>query len=180
VDGTRLATIALSMAGAGTTGAAPALTAPEVLDRVVASRLDRAVASVPWGIGAGCDDATASTRAAAALQLARERGVEVGFATGDPWRDTLLADLELALSALLDDLTPRQAEIARLVLLHGARQVEVAQALGVSRATVSVAVSRGHLPAIAGVRRAMEALLVSAAGARPGPGGAVTVGAGPR
>jgi hypothetical protein len=66
------------------------------------------------------------------------------------------------------------------VLLHGARQVEVAQALGVSRATVSVAVSRGHLPAIAGVRRAMGALLVSAAGAPPGPDGAATVGAGPR
>jgi DNA-binding CsgD family transcriptional regulator len=178
VDGTRLATIAMPMAGAGTTGAAPALAVPEVLDRVVASHLDRAVASVRWGIGAGCDDATAGTRAAAALQIARERGVEVGFATGDLWRDALLADLELALSALLDDLTPRQAEIARLVLVNGARQVEVAQTLGVSRATVSVAVSRGRLPAIAGVRRAMEALLVSAPGARPGPGGAATVGGG--
>lgn len=180
MDGTRLATFAMPMAGAGTTGAVPALTAPDALDRVVACRLDRADAAARWGIGAGCDDATAGTRAAVALQLARERGVQVGFATGDPWRDALLADLELALSALLDDLTPRQAEIARLVLVNGARQVEVAQALGVSRATVSVAVSRGRLPAIAGVRRAMEALLVGAPGARPGPGRAATVGGGSR
>ncbi len=168
----------MSMSGAGSTGAAPAVTGPDVLDRVVASRFDRAVAPVRWGIGTGSDDATAAIRADSALRLAREHGVKVGFATGDPWRDALLADLELALSALLDDLTPRQAEIARLVLVHGARQVEVAHALGVSRATVSVAVARGRLPAIAGLRRAIQAVLVTAAAVRPGTGRAATVGAG--
>jgi DNA-binding CsgD family transcriptional regulator len=163
VDGTRLAAIARSVDGARSAGAASTVTGPDVLGRVIASRLDRAVAAVRWGIGAGRDDATAISRASEAVLLAGERGAEMGCATGDPWRDALLADLELALSALLDDLTPRQAEIARLVLVDGARQVEVAQALGVSRATVSVAVARGRLPAISGVRRAMEMLLVGSA-----------------
>jgi DNA-binding CsgD family transcriptional regulator len=140
--------------------AASARAGPDVLGRVMASRLDLAVPGVRWGIGAGDDDASASTRAELALRRARERGTGLGFATGDPWRDALLADLGLTLAALLDDLTPRQAEIAGLILVDGARQAEVAAALGVSRATVSVTVARGRLAAIAGARRAIEALLV--------------------
>ena len=134
--------------GAGCPGTTPD-TGLDVLDRVMASLLDRAGAAVRWGIGSGGDDASATTRAALALGSAREGGIGVGFATGDPWRDALLADLGLALAALLADLTPRQAEIAGLILVDGARQAEVAGALGVSRATVSVAVARARLPAIA-------------------------------
>jgi hypothetical protein len=143
----------------------------DVLDRVMASLLDRAGAAVRWGIGSGGDDASATTRAALALGSARERGIEVGFATGDPWRDALLADLGLALAALLADLTPRQAEIAGLILVDGARQAEVAGALGVSRATVSVAVARARLPAIAGARRVIEALLIGPPAAGSGLAG---------
>ena len=160
----------------------PAASSPagaDVLDRVMTSRLDRAGAAVRWGIGSGGDDASATTHAALALRSARDRGAELGFATGDPWRDALLVDLGLALAALLDDLTPRQAEIACLILVGGARQTEVAAALGVSRATVSVAVARGRLPAIAGARRAIEALLVGPPVPRSGrgPGGASGSGA---
>ena len=146
----------------------------DALDRVMTSRLNCPGTALRWGIGAGGDDASATTRAALALRSARECGTELGFATGDPWRDALLVDLALALAALLDDLTPRQAEIASLVLLHGARQAEVAEALGVSRATVSVAVARGRLRAIAGARRAIEAVLVGppVADSRRGAGGA--------
>jgi DNA-binding CsgD family transcriptional regulator len=151
---------------------------PDVLDRVMASRLDRVGAAVRWGIGAGGDDASATTHAALALRSARARGTELGFATGDPWRDTLLADLWLVLAALLDDLTPRQAVIAGLILLDGARQAEVAAALGVSRATVSVAVARGRLSAIAGARRAIEALLVGPPAAGPGFAAGPGLGAG--
>jgi predicted DNA-binding protein (UPF0251 family) len=43
--------------------------------------------------------------------------------------------------------------------VDAARQAEVAAALGVSRATVSVAVARGRLPAIAGARRAIASIL---------------------
>lgn len=130
---------------------------PEVLDRVIAFRLDRA--AVRWGIGAGRDDASAAAHAALAMHTARERGSWLELMTGDPWRDALLADLVPSLAALLDDLTPRQAQIAARVLVDGARQAEVAAALGVSRATVSVAVARGRLPAIAGARRAIASLL---------------------
>lgn len=173
MDALRLVALVEPVASTGparVAGRAGIETIPEVLDRVIASRLDRAGAAVRWGIGVGRDDASAATCAADALGSARGRGRWVGFATGDPWRDALLADLVPALAALLDDLTPRQAEIAGRVLVDGVRQAEVAAALGVSRATVSVAVARGRLPAIAGARRAVEALLVGPSGRPPGSG----------
>ena len=164
MDAFRLATVAEPVTT--TTGPSPGeltaqvATLPDVLDRVVGSRLDRVRPAVRWGIGAGHDDASAGAHAEIAIRTARDRGSWLGFATGDPWRDALLADLVVALAALLDDLTPRQAEIAGRVLVDGARQAEVAAALGVSRATVSVAVARGRLPAIASARRAIESILV--------------------
>jgi DNA-directed RNA polymerase specialized sigma24 family protein len=166
VDGIRLAAI-------GEPSAACA-SGPAVLDHVLASRLERAGPTIRWGIGAGRDDPSAEARAGLALRHAREDGYDIGFATGDPWRDALLVDLGVALGALLDDLTARQAEIAGLILVDGARQVDVAASLGVSRATVSVAVARGRLRAIAGVRRAIEELLAGPppAGSRRGPAGA--------
>jgi len=168
VNGIRLVGIAEPVAGVGIPRdpAASCVTGPHVLNSVVASGLDRAGPAVRWGIGAGGDDESATAHARIALRRARERGTWLGFATGDGWREALLADLGLALAALLDDLTPRQAEIAGLILVDGARQAEVAGMLGVSRATVSVTVARGRLPAIAGVLRAIEALLVGP----PAPG----------
>jgi hypothetical protein len=152
---------------------------PGVLDRVIASRLDRVGPAVRWGIGAGGDDASAAMRAALALGIARDHARWLGFATGEPWRDGLLADLVPALTALLDDLTPRQAEIVGRVLVDGARQAEVAAALGVSRATVSVAVARGRLPAIAGARRAIESLLLGPPATAPRVGAGVATAAEP-
>ena len=162
MDGIRLVAIAEPDAGAGIPRdlAAASVSGPEVLGRVVASRLVPGGPAIRWGIGAGHDDASAIAHARIALRRARDHGTWLGFATGDGWREALLADLGLALAALLADLTPRQAEIACLILVHGARQAEVAGTLGVSRATVSVTVARGRLPAIAGAVRAIEALLV--------------------
>ena len=138
----------------------------------MASRIDRAAPAVRWGIGVGRDDATAVRRARDALRTARQPVARIGFATGDAWRDAVLADLGLVLTALLDDLTPRQAQIAGLLLVGGVRQADVAAALGVSRATVSVAVARARLPAIAAACRAIEALLVAVpiTGRAPGAG----------
>jgi len=210
VDGIRLVAIAEPVEGAGSVGdagpvstrrpraatgegtrprtaegishgsAASSRAGADVLDRVMTSRLDRVGAAVRWGIGAGGDDASATRYAALALRSARDGGTGLGFATGDPWRDALLVDLGLALAALLDDLTPRQAEIAGLILVDGARQAEVAAALGVSRATVSVAVARGRLPAIAGARRAIEALLAGPPVPRSGRGAGGASGSGSR
>jgi DNA-binding CsgD family transcriptional regulator len=165
VDGIRLAAIGEP--------AAACASGPAVLDHVLACRLERAGPTIRWGIGAGRDDPSAEARAGLALRHAREDGHDIGFATGDPWRDALLVDLGVALGALLDDLTARQAEIAGLILVDGARQVDVAASLGVSRATVSVAVARGRLHAIAGVRHAIEELLAGPppAGSRRGPAG---------
>jgi len=150
-----------------------------VLDRVMAESLDPTGPPVRWGIGAGGDDASAGVHARIALGRARERRTWLGFVIGDGWRDALLEDLGLALGALLDDLTPRQAEIAGLILVDGARQADVAGTLGVSRATVSVTVARGRIPAIAGALRAMEALLIGppAAGTRSGTGDPANDGA---
>jgi hypothetical protein len=158
-------------AGSAASRRAPAgsASAPEVLGRVMASRLDPGGPAVRWGIGAGDDDAAATAHARIALRRGRDQVAWLAFATGDGWRDALLADLGLALAALLDDLTPRQAEIACLILVGGARQAAVAGALGVSRATVSVTVARGRLPAIAAALRAIEALLVGPPA--PGAGG---------
>jgi hypothetical protein len=175
VDAFRLAVLTepATLTGPARKGVATRVLAiPDVLDRVIASRLDRIGSAVRWGIGVGCDDASAAARAALAMGTARDRGSWLGFATGEPWRDALLADVVPALAALLDDLTPRQAEIAGRVLVGGARQAEVAAALGVSRATVSVAVARGRLPAIASARRAIESLLVGPPGVAPGVDGA--------
>ena len=181
MDGTRLVAIVEPVAGTASTDS-PARSSDDsrTLDRVLASRLDRLGAAMRWGVGSGDDDASAAAHASLALRDARERATAFGFATGDPWRDALLADLGLVLAALLDDLTPRQAQIAGLVLLGGARQAAVAASLGVSRATVSVAVARGRLPAIAGARRAIEALLAGRPGAMPGGGAGDVSGPPPR
>ena len=177
MDGIRLVAIAEPVAGVGTPRdlAAASVSGPEVLGRVVASRLGPGGPATRWGIGAGDDDASATAHARIALRRARDHGTWLGFATGDGWREALLADLGLALAALLDDLTPRQAEIACLILVHGARQAEVAGALGVSRATVSVTVARGRLPAIAGALRAIEALLVGPPAPEAGSEGCAAV-----
>jgi len=162
VDACRLVALAEPVTTTGPApGGAPAGVGAisKVLDRVISSRLDRAGGAVLWGIGVGCDDASAAAHAVLAMRTARDRGGWLELATGDPWRDALLADLVPSLAALLDDLTPRQAQIAARVLVDGARQAEVAAALGVSRATVSVAVARGRLPAIAGARRAIASIL---------------------
>jgi hypothetical protein len=181
VDAFRLAALAEPVTTTGPSSGgmtARVGTLPDVLDRAIGSRL--VGPAVRWGIGAGHDDASAEAHAAIAIRTARDRGSWLGFATGDPWRDALLADLGVALAALLDDLTPRQAEIAGRVLVGGARQAEVAAALGVSRATVSVAVARGRLPAIASARRAIESLLVGPPPVALGGGEGVAPAARPR
>ena len=181
MDACRLVAIAepVTTAGAvpgGVPGGVRAIA--KVLDRVIASRLDRAGDAVRWGIGVGCDDASAAAHATLAMGAVREGGGWLGFATGDPWRDALLADLTPSLAALLDDLTPRQAQIAARVLVDGARQAEVAATLGVSRATVSVAVARGRLPAIAGARRAIASILAGPPAMVPDGGDRGEAGAG--
>jgi DNA-binding CsgD family transcriptional regulator len=79
--------------------------------------------------------------------------------TGDPETDTLLADVAPVFLILLDELTDRQREIARLMLVDGLRQADVAERLRIRRPTVSVAVERAHIREIGRLRHALATLL---------------------
>ena len=75
--------------------------------------------------------------------------------SGDHRADGLLADLAPLLAELLDDLTARQREVARLALVEGLRQADVAERLDVSRASVSVTWGRGRIRSIDRLVRAL-------------------------
>lgn len=79
------------------------------------------------------------------LEQARARREGLLAVTGDPAADELLEDLGPLLSALLGELTARQREVGRLILVDGVRRADAAERLGVSRATVSVIASRGRI-----------------------------------
>jgi RNA polymerase sigma factor (sigma-70 family) len=79
------------------------------------------------------------------LERARARRDGLLAVTGDPTADGLLERLGPLLPALLEELTDRQRQVARLILLDGMRQSEVAERLAVSRATVSVIAERGRI-----------------------------------
>ena len=87
------------------------------------------------------------------LERAKARREGLLAVTGDAVADALLQDLGPVLAALLAELTDRQREVARLLLIEGLRRAEAAERLGVSRATVSVIATRGrvrHLASLAG------------------------------
>jgi DNA-binding CsgD family transcriptional regulator len=141
-------------------------------------------AVVAGGVQPGTGPATERTgpafiAARELLERAKTRREGLVAQTGDAAADALLLDLGPVLAALLAELTDRQREVARLLLVEGLRRAEAAERLGVSRATVSVIAARGrvrHLAALAaalartfgeGVERASRA-----AAAAPAPAGA--------
>jgi hypothetical protein len=65
--------------------------------------------------------------------------------TGDPRADALLDGTAPVLAAMIDGMTDRQREVARLALVEGLRQSDIAERLGVARATVSVSFARGDV-----------------------------------
>ena len=77
-------------------------------------------------------------------------GVFVGASPGE-YRE-LLADL-------LGDLTDRQRAMARLMLVDGLRQSEVAERLEVSRATISVMAERARIRRIEGLLHAVRRIV---------------------
>ena len=78
------------------------------------------------------------------LERAKRRREGMAAITGDPGADSLLAALVPLLPALLAELTVRQREITRLLLVDGLRRSEAAERLRVSRATVSVIADRAR------------------------------------
>ncbi len=77
--------------------------------------------------------------------------------TGHDDADALLADLAPVLGRLLDDMTPSQRRIARYLLVDGLRQADAAEMLGISRASVSVAMGRARLHEVGLLLRAVRA-----------------------
>lgn len=121
-----------------------------------------------WVVVAGAvdpGDGPATQRTGPAFLRARERLAEasarrdgLAMATGDPRTDALLDDVAPLLAELLGDLTERQRVVARLLLVEGLRQSQVAERLGVSRATVSVAADRAHVRSIGRLANALRTL----------------------
>jgi len=79
------------------------------------------------------------------LERAKPRREGLVVVTGDPDADGLLADLGPLLPALLGDLTVRQRQVGRMLLVDEMRQAEAADRLRVSRATISVIADRGRI-----------------------------------
>lgn len=102
--------------------------------------------------------------ARAALAEARTRRDELVMRVPDAWLDDLLADLAPVLGELLDDLSPRQRVVGRLLLIDGLRRADAAAQLHVSRATVSVVAGSGRIRSIERMRRALLALFREAIG----------------
>ena len=80
-----------------------------------------------------------------ALESARAGHDRLVIRTGRPDADELLAGMTPALADLLGDLTARQRVVVRLALIDGLRQSDVAERLGVRRATISVSFARARV-----------------------------------
>ena len=74
--------------------------------------------------------------------------------TGDAEADDLLDGVAPVLGRLLGELTPRQREVARLLLVEGLTQATTAARLGVRPPTISVAAERARIRDIARLRTA--------------------------
>jgi RNA polymerase sigma factor (sigma-70 family) len=84
-----------------------------------------------------------------AMKEARCRQERLILRTGSAETDVLLSELTPVLADLLEGLTTRQREVARLALVEGLRQSAVAERLGVRRATISVSFGRARVGSMA-------------------------------
>ena len=94
-------------------------------------------------------------RARALLGQARDDRDGLLCQTGDKSADAYLAGTTPMLAAIIEQMTDRQRHIARLALIDGLRQSEIAARLDVSRPTVSVSYARAD---VRNVSRLLEAI----------------------
>jgi len=92
------------------------------------------------------------------VDLARRRRDGLLMVTGDDATDELLGHTAPVLAELMGRLTARQRTVARLMLLDGLRQSDVADRLLVSRATVSVTFGRAGIRSIERLAGAVRTL----------------------
>jgi RNA polymerase sigma factor (sigma-70 family) len=100
------------------------------------------------------------------LEAGRTRRDGLSVRVGDPRADELLAGLAPLLADLLTELTERQRMIARLMLVERLRQSDVAERLGVSRATISVMAERARVRRIEGLLGALRQIVTEGVAAR--------------
>jgi DNA-binding CsgD family transcriptional regulator len=84
-------------------------------------------------------------RARALLEDARRQRDGLRCETTDPRSDALLERTTPALAAMIRGMTDRQRVVARMAIVDGLRQSEIAESLGIARATVSVASGRADV-----------------------------------
>jgi len=102
------------------------------------------------------------------LEAGRTRRDGLRVQVGDPRTDDLLEELAPLLAELLADLTERQRMIARLMLVEGVRQSDVAERLGVSRATISVMAERARVRRIEGLLGVLRRIVTDGVAAAEG------------
>jgi predicted DNA-binding protein (UPF0251 family) len=144
---------------------------------VLHATLADSVRPIRWGIAWGVVDAAppatpaseltgpAVALAEAAASEARHRHERLVLRTGDGRADGLLDGMAPALMDMLAELTPTQRHVARLAVIEGLRQSEVAERLKVRRATISVSFARARVASLEALARAIRTVC---AGAAPG------------
>ena len=155
-------------------------TEADPFDAVLRATLNKGALPMRWVIVAGAVEpgrgpATERTgpaflAARTMLEQARARRDGLVVRVGDARADDLLAELAPLLADLLADLTERQRSIARLMLVDGLRQSEVAERVGVSRATISVLAERARIRRIEGLLAVLRRIVadgVAASGVAP-------------
>jgi DNA-binding CsgD family transcriptional regulator len=88
-------------------------------------------------------------RARAILEEARRSRDGLRCETTDAHADALLERTTPALAAMIRRMTDRQRVVARMAIVDGLRQSEIAERLGIARATVSVASGRADVRNVA-------------------------------
>jgi DNA-binding CsgD family transcriptional regulator len=135
---------------------------------IVRAGLDPGARAMRWAIVAGevevgIGPATQRTgpaflAARDLIEAARAERTGVRAVTGDAESDAILAGVAPLLVVLLDDLTDRQRELARTMLVDGLRQSDAAERLGIRRPTVSVLAERARVREIAALAASLAVL----------------------
>jgi RNA polymerase sigma factor (sigma-70 family) len=97
------------------------------------------------------------------IEEAKRRRERLLIRTGDTDADALLAGMAPALVDMLAELTPTQRHVARLAVIEGLRQSEVAERLGVRRATISVSFARARISSLDALAGAIRSVCARAA-----------------
>lgn len=119
--------------------------------------------------------------ARSAIEDARAGHERLVIRVGRADADELLAGMTPAMAELLQALTARQKVVARLALMDGLRQSEVAERLKVRRATISVSFARANVLPLARLADAIRrtcASTIGGAASEPQPAVGETEGEG--